>query len=508
MSLSGEGASQVRPLLRLRWQMVRSRRHRVAIVTAVVVTLAGLAFVVVAISRTVPTLDLPVDLSTQALLVYPAALLLFTVVAIVAPFLAGGAIELFPPAHLVAYPISPRTRFTTSLVLMPFNITWLLQVVLLTLLVAVGGAGTSWLWTLAAITAMFVLTATVAGQALAWAGAAVRQTRPGRRVTNALAAGLVIVAAVNFNQDTLFDIANNSPLLPLLGSGLAPVGPRFLVTLALLAAAALAARSIGVRAVEWTLRLGTETSGRGEGSRQRVRLQPSSAQAALTRTLLESVWRSLPIRRGILFLVVMPVVLAAVAELEWAQIVALPGLVAAGAALLFGVNGFSLLGGGAAWLGSQPTSPEAPLRSMAWTILAVVGGSTTVTTVGVVLFASGTPTRSEAVALVVAALASIAWITVAGLRLSVRSPYQADLRGNRDAPAPPGAMAAYSIRLAGSVGLLGLAFVATAQIGRPGAAIILGLIVGTAALARLLLIRRSWRSQLVRSRTLMTVAFG
>jgi hypothetical protein len=183
-------------------------------------------------------------------------------------------------------------------------------------------------------------------------------------------------------------------------------------------------------------------------------------------------------------------------------------LVAAGAALLFGVNGFSLLGGGAAWLGSQPTSPEAPLRSVAWTILAVVGGSTTVTTVGVVLFASGTPTRSEAVALVVAALASIAWITVAGLRLSVRSPYQADLRGNRDAPAPPGAMAAYSIRLAGSVGLLGLAFVATAQIGRPGAAIILGLVVGTAALARLLLIRRSWRSQLVRSRTLMTVAFG
>jgi hypothetical protein len=499
---------QLRPLVRLRWQMVRSPVRRGLIVGGLVAMAGLLTLMVVATVRTVPTIELPVDLTTQALLVYPAALLLFTVVAIVAPFLAGGAIELFPPSQMVAYPIAPRTRFAASLLLMPLNLTWLLQVVLLTFLVAVGGAGEVWLWTLAAVTAVFVLTATVAGQALAWTGTAVRQTRTGRYLTNAAAAVLLVLAALNFNQDTLFSIANSSPLLPVLGSGLAPLGPRFWVTLALLVAIAVAARSLGVLAVGWSLRLGQETSGHREGSRHRPRREQSSPTDMLTVTLLGSVWRSRPVRRGLLLLVVMPVAVAAVADLQWSQIVALPGLVAAGAALLFGVNGFSLLGGGAAWLGSQPIPEGALLRSLAVTITAVVGGATVLTTAGVGLFAPGTPTSPELVALLVGALASIAWITASALRHSVRSPYQADLRGNRDAPAPPGAMAGYSVRLAGTVGVLGLCLVATAQLGRPGAALMLGILVLLAASVRLLRTWLVWRAPSVRSHTLLTVAFG
>jgi hypothetical protein len=456
----------------------------------------------------VPLLDLPVDLSTQALLVYPVALLLFTVVAIVAPFLAGGAIELFPPSQLVAYPIAPRTRFAASLLLMPLNITWLLQVVLLTFLVAVGGAGQAWLWTLTVVTAAFVVTATVAGQALAWAGTAVRQTRIGRLGTNAAAAVLLVVAALNVNQDTLFTIANTSPLLPVLGSGLAPLGPRFWLTLALLAAIAVAARSFGVLAVGWSLRLGQETSGHREGARQRPRRLRTSALDTMTITLLASVWRSRPVRRGLVLLVLMPVAVAAVADLQWSQIVALPGLVAAGAALLFGVNGFSLLGGGASWVGSQPVPSGVLLRALGVTIAAVIGGATVLTTFGVAVFAPGAPTQAEVVALLVGALASIAWITATSLRHSVRAPYQADLRGNRDAPAPPGAMAGYSVRMAGAVGLLGLALVATAQLQRPGAALTLGLVVLGGAAVRLARTALAWRVPDRRARTLLTVAFG
>ena len=50
-------------------------------------------------------------------------------------------------------------------------------------LVVVGTAGTSRLWSLAGVTVVFVLAATVVGQALAWAGTGVRQTRRGRAAT-------------------------------------------------------------------------------------------------------------------------------------------------------------------------------------------------------------------------------------------------------------------------------------------------------------------------------------
>jgi hypothetical protein len=504
-----EGApGQLLPLVRLRWQMVRSPVRRAAVVAGLSLLLMLLAVMVVTTVRAIPTLGLPVDLATQALLVYPAALLLFTVVAIVAPFLAGGAIELFPPSQLVAYPISARTRFAASLLLMPLNITWLLQVVLLTFLVAIGGSGTGTTWTLALVTATFVLCATIAGQALAWAGAAVRQKRVGRWTTNAAGIVLVVLAGLNLSQDTLLDIADASPLLPLLGSGLAPPGPRLVLTLALLAVVAVVARRMGVIAVGWTLRLGNESSGHREGALQRRRTPSESPYRALLVVLLASVWRSRPVRRGVLLLIFMPIAVAAVAELEWSEIVALPGLVAAGAALLFGVNGFSLLGGGAAWLESQPLSPRALLGALAATIGTIVGGATVLTTLGVGLFAPGDPNTAEVVALLSGAVASIAWITATSVRLSVRAPHQADLRGNRDAPAPPGTMAGYSFRLAGTVGLLGLTLVATAQLQLPQAAVVLATAVVVAAGVRALLAVRRWRDPQVRARAMLTVAFG
>lgn len=501
-------ARQLTTLLRLRWLMIRSRPKQALVIVGSISLMGALVLLLVMASRTVGVLDLPVDISTQALLVYPAALLLFTVVAIIAPFLAGGAIELFPPSQLVAYPVSPTTRFAASLALMPFNVTWLLQVILLAFLVVIGGAGPGRTATLAIVTGAFIVTATIVGQALAWAGAAVRLTRTGRRVTNTMGAALIVLAAVNFNQDTLFAIADRSPLLPLLGSGLTPPGWRLVVTLGLLAGVAVAARSVGVMAVGWTLRLGTETAGLHEGTRHAIRQSPSTADAALRRTLFAAVWRSKPIRRGLMLLVGTPIVIAAIAELQWSEIVVLPGLVAAGAALLFGVNSLSLLGSGAAWLGSQPVSPDALLRSLGIVTGTTIAITTLATTLGVAAFATGTPSRADIVALGVGAVASTAWVAASAVHFSVRHPYQADLRGARDAPAPPGAMAGYSIRLAGFVGLIGIMLVATSQLERPAVAIGLGLVVLAAATVRAARASRRWRVYQTRSRGLLTVAFG
>jgi hypothetical protein len=228
----------------------------------------------------------------------------------------------------------------------------------------------------------------------------------------------------------------------------------------------------------------------------------------LTLTMLASVYRSKPIRRGLLLLVALPVAAASVAELSWTEIVVLPGLVAAGAALLFGVNGWSLLGGGAAWVGSQPMGPRTLFAALTWTIVAVIGSATVVTTVGVALFAPGLPRETDVIALVVAAVSCACWVTATALWVSVRRPYQADLRGDRDTPAPPGVMAGYSLRLAGVAGLLGLVMVVFAQLQALGGMVVLSVVVLALAGLRLALARRTWRDDAQRSRVLATISFG
>jgi hypothetical protein len=358
------------------------------------------------------------------------------------------------------------------------------------------------------VTAAFVLAATVVGQALAWAGTALRQTKPGRLVTNGLVALLIAVAVLRGDQDSLFALADQTPLVPLLASGFYPVGPRWLLTLLLLGSIALAARAVGVVAVSWTLRLSTEITGYRES--RRIRRRPSSRGplGALLTMFLDSVVRSRPIRRGLLLLVVFPVVVASVAELSWVEIIVLPGLVAAGSALLFAVNGLSLLGGGAAWLGSVPLRSATLLTALAGTIGITVAGTTLATTVGVAVFAPAEPRPAELIALVCAALATSAWVMATSVWLSVRRPYQADLRGNRDTPAPPGVMAAYSLRLAGAAGVVGLLMSATAQLQTAATAVVFAILIVGAATVRLLVALRAWTNPDRRSRALLAVAFG
>ena len=94
------------------------------------------------------------------------------------------------------------------------------------------------------------------------------------------------------------------------------------------------------------------------------------------------------------------------------------------------------------------------------------------------------------------------------MRLSVTRPHRADLRGARDTPAPPGAMALYSVRLASTTTLLGLLFSAATYSSLWEPPVLLTLLLLLWSLASWSGTRRRWRSPEVRAHVVTTVAAG
>ena len=97
-----------------------------------------------------------------------------------------------------------------------------------------------------------------------------------------------------------------------------------------------------------------------------------------------SVWRSTPLRRGVLVLVLVPGVVAALAGMSWQSLILVPGLIAAGAGLLFGINAFTLDSTGSVWLSTLPewSTPAFLAKSLVFfevalaaVLSALVGGS-------------------------------------------------------------------------------------------------------------------------------------
>jgi hypothetical protein len=94
------------------------------------------------------------------------------------------------------------------------------------------------------------------------------------------------------------------------------------------------------------------------------------------------------------------------------------------------------------------------------------------------------------------------------MRLSVTRPHRAELRGARDTPAPPGAMALYSLRLAAMTTCVGLVFsVATlADVWQFPVCVTMLLLAW--ALWSWTRTRRLWENPHVRVRVVTTVAAG
>jgi len=496
--------TQLRALLRLRAQMVRTPGLRLTCWLAG----TGVLWLLAVCLRLAPRL--PPEVLDTVVTLAPEAFLGFAVLALVAPLTAGGGLEVVPPDQLVAFPVRPSTHYLGGLVLAPVNLVWVLQLLVLAVetgCLTLGGS----LPRGALTTVAYVVCVTAAGQSAAWGVAGLRRSRRGRRVV-AVAGPSALVAVVVVVQAGLARAAlTRSPTRPVVRAVVAGGAGDLEGWAAATAALGLAAGGallLGSRMCAWALRRPGGPGAAGGGAPVRRRRTGRSALRELVAVDRASVWRAPALRRGALVLAVVPGLVAAGTRAPWESLAVLPGLVAAGAGLLFGVNAFCLDGSGALWLASLPHDPDLAASAKLVVTAETVLGAVVVAAVTGSLGSPGSPTAAQLTAIVAGSLACTAVVLSAGFSLSVRHPHRADLRGPRDAVAPPGALAVAGIRLTLPTALTGLLVSAGAATGRWWLPPLLALpVLALAALSMRRSLRR-WADPVARARVVQIVSAG
>ncbi|HEX4816311.1 MAG TPA: hypothetical protein VFV66_26510, partial [Nonomuraea sp.] len=401
--------------------------------------------------------------------------------------------------------------FASTLILAPANLAWLVHFLVL---VGVSSyvAAPGPLVVLALVTTVtYALAMTVVGQAVAWWLEGVRQQRAGRIALRVLAAGAVtglVTLQVTGNLTVLLN------KLPTRGIAISAVqgsegtlGPWARVVVLLLAVGVVAFY-LGERGCRWALGRVSDGGLQPESRPVRRRTTAAGDLAALMQIDRANVWRSAPLRRGALVMALLPGAIAAITEPSWDTLVLLTGLVAAGSGLLFGVNAFGMDGPGALTLEGLPIDPA--LRF--WAKAVVVGEFCALTIFGALLVgalrADGTPSGSQLTALVAGVVVGSLAVASFCMNVSVHKPHRSDLRGRRDTPAPPGAMIAYSARLAWRTTWIAMILSILALTPWPWVPLLVA--VPIAALAGLSLTRsaRDWQDETVRSGVVATVTSG
>ncbi|MDX6323895.1 MAG: hypothetical protein QOK15_249 [Nocardioidaceae bacterium] len=449
------------PLLRFRTATVRGRRRRVAV--------AGSAFLLVG---TVLAGWLPAYLPdgdsrrTDVLSLLPSVMMGVLVLAAVSAAASGGGRELVPRDQAVAFPVTPTTDHLGALLMAPLNIAWLLQSwTLLGATAYVAGASPSLVLS-QVVVLTWLVTATSIAQVVGWAVELLRRGTHGVWRTRVLMTVVGLTGAYLVATDRVVPLLQRSPTLFVTVASLrvrTDVGWGFPAALGVLLLVTVAAVVCGGRLADAVDRRPARDELRLETSVQEVRPNPASDLAALMRTDRSGVWRSVPLRRGLVVLAVMPGLVAIAGDLQWGMLTILPGLVASGGALLFGVNSWCLDGTGALWRDSLPVDPRLAFASRALVLLEVLLVATAGTLVMAALRA-GLPSGAELTAVVAAALVVVVQVVSASLRWSVRRPFSVDLRSSRATPAPPLVMVAYSARLAVSTTFVGILFAALARL--------------------------------------------
>lgn len=449
MTTSGDiGANrQLVALLRLRWQMIRSRPLRGAIAALTVLPAA------LVIAGLLGIQSLPEDQSFNLAIATPTFYVGFLVLAVLAPLVSGGGYELYPPSQLMAYPIKPATAFRGTLILAPINLAWMINVVALLVITGFAPGDLAWGPTSRALLTVtaFIGAATIAGHTIGWLVMGIRQSQLGRLLTNAAGALVVLAGLLIFWTDNVIPLLDNSPTKHvLLGAydGYQGNYDAWLVVVGSLVIGGMILLKAGDAVTGWALRRPGDHADRTSSRSLPRRRWSHSVLFSLLSMDHASVWRSTPLRRGVLVLVLVPGVVSAFAGMSWQSLILVPGLIAAGAGLLFGINAFTLDGAGSVWLSTLPgwASPAYLAKSlvflevaMAAVLSAFIGGS---------LRAQPPNAVSEVTAAMMSAICCAALVVALGMRSSLRNPHRAELQGPRDTPATPGVMAAQSMRFA------------------------------------------------------------
>jgi len=488
----------VRHLLRLRANTARRRR-----------TTIGLSvFLVITVAAAVVPAYLPDagggGYAFNLLLLMPTAFAGFQLLALASAVASGGGRELVPRDQLVAYPVSPTTDHLGALLLAPLNIAWLLQCWLL-LGSASFALGPAHYLPVVIGAFLWVLAATAVAQIIAWSMEGLRRLRHGIVVVRLLAtAGLVAAAALQVTH-RLSDVLDALPTQRLVTGLVSGFGWHWLLTIGVIVGIFLVAVALGAVPAHLTARLQPREELRVESGRYRARPTPSSDVAMLVRVDRASVWRAVPMRRGLVVLSVGPGLVSLAGNLPWDQLTILPGLVASGGALLFGVNAWSLEGRGALWRESLPVGPSAVFTARAWVMLEFLVVASGIT-LGLAVLRAGTPSAAELAALLCTWLVVVLQVVSAALRWSLRSPYAVDLRSARATPAPPLAMVGYSTKLAASTTLTSLVFSGLARVEAWPLSVLVAAPFVAWSVLRLLQARDGWVDAPTRARVVMTVA--
>jgi hypothetical protein len=352
---------------------------------------------------------------------------------------------------------------------------------------------------------LWILFSTAVGQVLAWSVEAVRRGPFGIAITRSLMVVLGLAAGAVQVTGHTSSLLDRVPTLWFLVSGLEGWSWRWALAVGVLALATLVAIAIGAVPAHWAARRMPRDETRMETNQYQPRPAPRTVLGILVRTDRGSVWRSVPMRRGIMVLALGPGIVALFGDLKWEQMVILPGLVASGGALLFGVNAWCLDGRGALWRENLPASPTTLFDARAWVLTEFLGVASVITVL-IGALRAGIPNSQQLAALVCTLLVVTMQVVGASLRWSLKTPYPVDLRSARATPAPPVAMVGYSARLATSTTVTGMVFMGCAHVPDWRLSLLVAMPCALWSATRLVRARNRWEDPVVRARVVSTVA--
>jgi hypothetical protein len=444
-------------LFRFRKQAVR-RRH-LARVLALVFTVITLAVAVV--PAFVPGAG-GANRAFDIFLLMPTAMAGILVLAMSSAIASGGGRELIAGEEASPYPISPTTDHLGALLLAPLNIAWMIQAWILLGSMAFSFGPSKLVWAQVAIL-LWLVFATAAAQVIAWSMEAVRRGPGGIAIYRGVLVCLGLGAVAVQLSGHLTAVLDRIPTLWVFAGAVSGWGVRWWLTVAALLLGTLVAVTLGAAPAHLAARRLPRDEARMETDQHEPRPMPRTVMGLLVRADRASVWRSVPMRRGIMVLAIGPGLVALFGNLPWPSMTILPGLVASGGALLFGVNAWCLDGRGALWRENLPVRPTALFDARAY-VLAEFLAAASVLTVLVGALRAGIPNSYQLAALIGTLLVVLLQVVGASLRWSLAHPYPANLRSARATPAPPAAMVGYSARLAVSTTFTSLFFSGCAHV--------------------------------------------
>ena len=486
-------------LLRFRASTMRHRRAAVAGSVAFVVVSLAIAFV----PAYLPGAGGP-DRALDLRLVLPTALAGFLILAVVSAAASGGGRELIARDPATIHPISPTTDHLGALLLAPLNIAWLLQAWILLGTVAFA-VGPTVVYGAQLVTVLYLLGGTAFAQVLAWTLEGVRRVPHGIvgvRMLTVVAFGVALGLQISDEMMTVFDQIPTRVFVVAMLDGFTW---RWLVTVLLLVVGLVAVTALGAVPAHIAAHRTPRDELRVETGRYQARSLPRSDLAALVRTDRGSVWRAVPMRRGVVVLALGPAVVALLGNLQWGSMTILPGLVASGGALLYGVNVWCLDARGALWRESLPVEPTTIFDARA-VVLGEFLLAASLVTVAVAALRAGVPSLPELCALLSTLVVVTLQVVSASMRWSFQRPFAVDLRSSRATPAPPAMMVAYSARLALTTTVTGLVFSGLSQTSAWELSLLVAVPLAAWSALRLLRVRRGWADPVQRARVVTAVA--